>query len=240
MRTSTLTSGVIALGFMAISSAASASCSNGYCTSSSSYGSYNTGSSYSGSTSYSSYGSSSRTAPCPAGSSRSSDGLCMSNSSGSVGTSYSSSSYSSASAPLGSYTHTTGYTSTGSTYSSSTSNAQIVPFTTTVSNISNYRVPGMGANEYLSPTECPVSVYNPNGGKVLGCYSVVKPKPVVRTQVRYNTVRVVRPVIYVRYPVPVAVPVIRPTCGVVTSYSRYGNYWPRAGWGQKWGRRCGG
>ncbi len=82
----------------------------------------------------------------------------------------------------------------------------IVPFTTSISNISSYKPAGMGANEYLSPTQCPVSVYNPNGGQVMGCYSVSRTAP-IRVQVpSYRTVRVVRPIIYVRYPVPVAVP----------------------------------
>jgi len=65
---------------------------------------------------------------------------------------------------------------------------------------SNYTVPGLGASESLSPTSCPVSVYNPTGAKVLGCYSVSRPKTVT------NYTRVVRPVIYVRYPVPTPVP----------------------------------
>lgn len=214
MRTSLLLSGSIALGFMAISPVAVASCSSGYCNSGTSYSS---SSSYS---SYSNYGSTSLSAPCPAGSTRASDGLCMSNRSSSY-----------------SFSGTTGYTSAGTSY---VSPPKIVPFTTSVSKISNYRVPGMGANEYLSPTECPVSVYNPDGGKVLGCYSVVKPKPIVRTHINYDTVRVVRPVVYVRYPVPVAVPFVRPSCGVVTHYSRYGKYWPRGGFGYGFGGRCGG
>ncbi len=61
-------------------------------------------------------------------------------------------------------------------------------------------VSGLGPNESLRATSCPVNVYNPNQGQVLGCYNVVKPVP----QTTYY--RVVRPVVYVRYPVPVAVP----------------------------------
>jgi len=76
-------------------------------------------------------------------------------------------------------------------------------------------VTGLGANESLQATSCPVSVYNPGGGKVLGCYNVVKPVP----QTTYY--RVVRPVVYVRYPVPVAVPYYS-GCSVVTHSSRYG------------------
>ena len=67
-------------------------------------------------------------------------------------------------------------------------------------------VTGLGANESLQATSCPVSVYNPGGGRVLGCYNVVKPVP----QTTYY--RVVRPVVYVRYPVPVAVPTCAPRC----------------------------
>lgn len=65
---------------------------------------------------------------------------------------------------------------------------------------------GLGANESLRPTTCPVSVYNPTGAEVLGCYSVVKTQPTVTVQ---NYIRVVRPIIYVRYPVAVQIP----TCG---------------------------
>ncbi|WP_409432938.1 hypothetical protein ACJ3XI_00145 [Litorimonas sp. RW-G-Af-16] len=74
---------------------------------------------------------------------------------------------------------------------------------------------GLGMNESLQATNCPTNVYNPNGGRVIGCYNVVKPVP------QTNYVRVVRPIIYVRYPVPVAVPTYS-TCNVTTHYSRYG------------------
>lgn len=57
-------------------------------------------------------------------------------------------------------------------------------------------LPGLGQNESLQATNCPTTVYNPNQGRVLGCYNVVKPAP--KTTTYY---RVVRPVIYVRYPV---------------------------------------
>ena len=91
-------------------------------------------------------------------------------------------------------------------------------------------VAGLGAGESLQATSCPVNVYNPGGGKVLGCYSVVKPVP----QTTYY--RVVRPVVYVRYPVPVAVP-YNSGCSVVTHVSRYGDRWG-GGYGG-YGRRCG-
>jgi len=75
--------------------------------------------------------------------------------------------------------------------------------------------PGLASNESLRPTNCPTSVYNPDGGRVLGCYDVVAPAaPAPVAQQSYY--RVVRPVIYVRYPVYVPVaqrPVLRkPVC----------------------------
>ncbi|MBL4871292.1 MAG: hypothetical protein JKX72_10100 [Robiginitomaculum sp.] len=123
-------------------------------------------------------------------------------------------------------------------------NTTIVPFSTS-SNISSTRLAGMGANEYLTPTTCPVSVYNPTGAKVLGCYSVSKPAPVRVTIPSIHTVRVIRPIVYVRYPVPIAVPYPVYNTGYGYGYnygryhgactagyaSRYGNNWP--------GRPCG-
>lgn len=78
-------------------------------------------------------------------------------------------------------------------------------------------VPGLGQNESLQAVNCPVNVYGSGEGTVLGCYNVVKPVP----QTTYY--RVVRPVVYVRYPVPVAVPYTSP-CHTITHYSRYGDY----------------
>lgn len=115
--------------------------------------------------------------------------------------------------------------------------AQIVPFSGTLQ--------GLGSNESLVPTNCPVNVHNPEGGEVLGCYSVVKPRPPVQVQ---NYVRVVRPIIYVRYPVPVQVP----SCGFNAGYgshhstsqgggySRYGNaYSYGSSYGYSHGGGCG-
>lgn len=99
----------------------------------------------------------------------------------------------------------------------------IVPFSTTSARPTNYRVPGMGANEFLSPINCPVSVYNPEGAQVLGCYQVSKPTPVRVTVPSYHRVQIIRPVIYARYPVPVAAP----TCRITNWHSRYGENWPR-------------
>ena len=206
--------------------------------------SYSSSSSYTPSNSYSSYSSSSRTANCPAGSTRSADGICM------VQGGSSSSSYSYSSTPLNSYRGQSSYVvdrTVTSTMSDSEADYRygsgsisgpytdgsntIVPFSTTSATLTNYRVPGMGSNEYLSPTDCPVNVYNPDGGKVLGCYQVSKPAPVRVTVPSYHTVRVVRPVIYVRYPVPTPVPVAMPMCGNYQWASRYGNNWPRGcGW----------
>lgn len=124
-------------------------------------------------------------------------------------------------------------TYTDNSYSSYThNNTTVVPFSTGHSGplSSSYSLPGLGASESLSPTSCPVNVYNPEGGRVLGCYAVSRPAPV--QQVHYT--RVVRPVIYVRYPVPTAVPytvnvpypvyVGNSHCGGNT---RYGAGWPR-------------
>lgn len=86
-------------------------------------------------------------------------------------------------------------------------------------------ISGLGANESLQPTTCPVNVHDNGEGTVLGCYNVVKPVP----QTTYY--RVVRPVVYVRYPVPVAVPYTSP-CHTITSWSRYGD------WGFGGQRRC--
>lgn len=104
------------------------------------------------------------------------------------------------------------------------SNVELFGFSGSTSSVA-----GLGAGESLQATSCPVSVHNPSGGKVLGCYNVVKPVP----QTTYY--RVVRPVVYVRYPVPVAVPYYS-GCSVVTHTSRYGDRWGNRGFGQ--GRRC--
>jgi len=136
-----------------------------------------------------------------------------------------------------SYTSNSSYTPSTS-YTTMSTSSNVMPFSTSVSNMSDYQIAGMGSNESLRPTTCPTSVYNPDGAKVLGCYSVVKPAPVMRPapivvpQTSYQHVRVVRPIVYVRYPVPTpyAVPVYRQQyrgCG--TTYSRYGNNWPRLG-----------
>jgi len=82
---------------------------------------------------------------------------------------------------------------------------------------SSNTISGLGANESLQATNCPVNVYGAGEGTVLGCYNVVKPVP----QTTYY--RVVRPVVYVRYPVPVAVPYTSP-CHTYKIHSRYGDF----------------
>lgn len=248
--------GFTATGYIATGTTAFASCGGNVCrTNATTYGSTSYGSTYSGST----YGMS--TSNCPTGTRPSSDGTCLVTGSGatffgssrSTNSSYSSGSTSyTSSAPLASYSGQSSWTSrnanvgmsgqdashkygSGSISASYTDGSNtIVPFTTTSASISNYRVNGMGANEFLSPTNCPVSVYNPSGAKVLGCYSVSKPAPVSYTVPSVHTVRVVRPIIYVRYPVPTPVPFPvysgygqSYSGGCSTGYaSRYGNNWP--------------
>ena len=94
--------------------------------------------------------------------------------------------------------------------------------------------PSLGINESLQATDCPVSVHNPEGGRVLGCYNVVQPAPQPIAQTSYY--QVVRPVVYVRYAVPVAVPHFS-GCTVVTHESRYGNRWGSQN--GNFGRSCG-
>jgi len=92
--------------------------------------------------------------------------------------------------------YSSAYSAPAPSFSNST--AQIYNFTGSATSF-----PGLGHNESLRPTTCPTAVHNPEGGQVLGCYNVVKAVP----QTTYY--RVVRPVIYVRYPVPT--PIIVPT-----------------------------
>lgn len=120
---------------------------------------------------------------------------------------------------------------------------QMIPF--------SGKLQGLGANESLTPTTCPVNVYNPNGNEVLGCYNVVKTTPPVQVQ---NYIRVVRPIIYVRYPVPVQMVQFQTaSCGngggAYSPYrrngfddrgaSRYGNYNVNQYYGQRtYGSTC--
>ena len=96
------------------------------------------------------------------------------------------------------------------TSGSTSTPAQYVPFSSTASTNGNITIPGLGANERLAPTSCPVNVNGLQAGQsVLGCYQVERQQATV-SNVRYhlgapNTVRVVNPIIYVRYPVPTPV-----------------------------------
>ena len=159
----------------------------------------------------SSYSSGRSTAACPTGSSKQPDGTCLLNGSRSLS---SSSVFRSGSTVVSS--------SQSSSVSSSYSNYSVAPLTSSV-------LSGLGSNESLRATTCPVSVHNPSGARVLGCYNVVKPKPVVRTVVRTvpTVYRVVRPIVYVRYPVAAC----NTCCTPETVYSRYG--------GQGFGSKCG-
>jgi len=99
---------------------------------------------------------------------------------------------------------------------------RMVPFTSQAPMGGPVSIEGLGANEFLQQTSCPVNVNGLEAGqKVLGCYSVMKQTP----RVAYHHVQVVHPIIYVRYavptpvyhvPVPVPTPVYQPmmTCGI--------------------------
>ncbi|WP_189499329.1 hypothetical protein [Algimonas arctica] len=83
---------------------------------------------------------------------------------------------------------------------------------------------GLGHNERLHPTSCPVAVHNPQAHQVTGCYKVVKqwtPPHVQRPAPHRVYYRVVRPIIYVRYPVPVCV--TGPCATQQHGRSRYGS-----------------
>ncbi len=242
-----------ATAYLFTGTAAFAACNQNGCNTSTSYGS--------------TFGTSTN---CPVGTKPSTDGTCRMTQSdarfygvnNTVRSSYARTSYAS-STPLASYGGQSSWTSrntivgmsqseasarygTGSISASySDANNTIVPFTATTTNISNHKIAGMGENEFLTPTTCPVNVYTPSGAKVLGCYAVAKPAP-TRVRVRVTTpsvrtVRVVRPIIYVRYPVPVPVPF-----PVYTGYNRYSGYTSSCStqyatrYGYNWpGRPCG-
>lgn len=120
--------------------------------------------------------------------------------------------------------HTMSHSQASSTYGSGSISSSY-----TIDSASTYgfsgsvtSAPGLGHGESLQPTSCPVSVDSPAGSRVLGCYSVVRKvaAPVART----TYYQVVRPVIYVRYPVPVPVPyTVYSPCAATAGYSRYGS-----------------
>jgi|GEM_PF-2763260 len=82
------------------------------------------------------------------------------------------------------------------------------------------RMPGLAADEYLCPTDCATSVNVPAGGRVLDCFKVCKKAPPAPVYQSYTQAyQVVRPVVYVNYPVPVALP----SCPIYDAPSRYGS-----------------
>lgn len=90
----------------------------------------------------------------------------------------------------------------------------------------NNRMAGLAPDEYLCPTTCPTSVNVPVGGRVLDCFNVCKktpPAPVYQTYTQ--AYQVVRPIVYVRYPVPVMLPprIIPAPCPIYEADSRYGS-----------------
>lgn len=133
-------------------------------------------------------------------------------------------------APSSSYTTTMSSTQADANYGTGSISESYTGASTYGFSGSPQSLPGLGANESLQATNCPVNVYGNGEGTVLGCYNVVKPVP----QTTYY--RTVRPVIYVRYPVPVAVPYTSP-CHTYKISSRYGDYHNR---GYRPAPRCGG
>jgi len=90
--------------------------------------------------------------------------------------------------------------------------------TTQTASLTNSVMSSLGPNEQMQLVDCPVNVDNPEGGTILGCYRVVR-ETVTPVQTYYQ---VARPIIYVRYPVPVAVPYHLPPRVVNTRYG-FGN-----------------
>lgn len=151
-----------------------------------------------------------------------------------VSYSSSSSTYSSYSTPSTSYAGSLSDSYADATYGSGSisqayEDTSYVPFSggslTSSGTISGLSVAGMGANEELCPVDCAQPVGSTGSGRVLGCYAVCKPAPQPVTYTTYT--QVVRPVIYVRYPVPYAVPYTVP--GNV-HFSRYADHAHRGGY----------
>jgi hypothetical protein len=119
-------------------------------------------------------------------------------------------------------------TARASSYASTTNHAPVV---TSTYHGHQYRYEGfsgtysgLGHNERLHPTRCPVAVHNPQHHQVAGCYKVVKqwtPPKIHQPAPHRVFYRVVRPVIYVRYPVPVCV--TGPCAPQPYQRSRYGS-----------------
>ena len=82
---------------------------------------------------------------------------------------------------------------------------------------SSATIAGLGHNEGLRARNCATTVHGGGEGRVIGCYDVVQQVP----QTTYY--RTIRPVINVRYPVPVPVPFTSP-CHTFKIHSRYGDW----------------
>jgi len=115
--------------------------------------------------------------------------------------------------------------------------SSFVGFSSSESTTGPISMSGLGTNEFLSPTSCPVDVNGLQPGQtVLGCYQVNNQQ---QSTERYHygaphTVRAVRPIVYVRYPVPVPVygvpvPVRTPVWGVRRGFG--GGFGPGFGGG---------
>lgn len=147
--------------------------------------------------------------------------------SGSTGASYSLNGTSSRYSPSTSYTTTMSSVEADAHYGTGSISDSYTTTDTYSFSGSTSSVAGLGHNESLRATSCPVNVYGTSAGStVLGCYNVVKPVP------RTTYYRVVRPIVYVRYPVPVAMPCATRCCEPIinTRYSRYGGYGPQGGY----------
>ena len=136
---------------------------------------------------------------------------------GTTGASYSHNGTSSRYSPSTSYTTTMSSIEADATYGTGSISESYASNETYSFSDATQSMAGLGYNESLQPTNCNVNVHGSGEGQVIGCYNVVKPVP----QTTYY--RVVRPVVYVRYPVPVAVPYTSP-CHTVKHYSRYGDF----------------
>lgn len=123
---------------------------------------------------------------CPTGTSPQADGTCLD--------------------VKGTY-RSTSYASGISSRSYNTGGLTFTPFTSSQTSGSGYTLPSLKPGESLQPTACPVNVYNPDGGKVMGCYNIVKSTPKPRARHMHYVRPVMRPVVYVRYRVVPVIPV---------------------------------
>ncbi|WP_156811901.1 hypothetical protein [Robiginitomaculum antarcticum] len=108
----------------------------------------------------------------------------------------------------------TSWTSVGTNYGTSYSNQRAAPPVTTYNSYPAQRFALSSQNSYQNVSApsanmvrvpCPYTVDVPTGGRVLDCYAISRPRKVVRQYQR--AYQVVRPIIYVHYPVLVPPPV---------------------------------